>query len=69
MIGVEGAGNAGRGILQLGCFWALGTRVVASPISFVADVLELTIGALAGAVVVVATDGCHCGLLDTSVRG
>ena len=37
--------------------WA--TRVVSPTIQFVADVLELTVGASAGAAVVVTTDGCH----------
>ena len=50
---------AGGGILLLDGFGALPTRVVALAIRFVADVLELTVGASAGATVVVTKDGCH----------
>lgn len=53
----------GRARLQLGYFWALGTRVVSSTIWFVADVLKLTAGVAAGPTVEVMTDGCLLGVL------
>ena len=43
--------------------WALKARMVSTTVWFVADMLEVTVGAASGPAVEVATDGCLLGVL------
>lgn len=63
LMGVEGELKMEGMGLVLGCFRALGARVVSAAIWFVADVLKLTIGVAASMMVEVAADGCLLGVL------
>ena len=60
---VEGGSKEVAVELHLRRFRALGTGVAASAIRFVANVLELTVGAAADTTVEVATDGWQLELL------
>ena len=55
--------------LQLGYFRAPRARVVSTAVWFVADMLEVAVGAAAGPTVEVATDGCLLGLLVAGWKG
>lgn len=67
--GVEGGSKEVAEELHLRRFRALGTRVAASAIRFVANVLELTVGAATDTMVEVATDGWQLELLAGHRRG
>ena len=67
--GVEGGSKEVAVELYLRRFRALGTRVAASAIRFVANVLELTVGAATGTAVEVATDGGKGGGVGTKGLG
>ena len=61
--GIEGGSKEVAVELHLRRFRALGTRVAASAIRFVANVLELTVGVATDTAVQVATDGWQLELL------
>ena len=69
LTGVEGGVKMGSVGLQSGYFWALRARVVSTAVWFVADMLEVTVRAVAGPTVEVATDGCLLGVLVAGWEG
>ena len=69
LTGVEGGVKMGWVELQLGYFWALRARVVSTAVWFVADMLEVAVGAATGPTVEVATDGCLLGVLVAGRKG
>ena len=69
LTGVEEGVKMGGVELQLGYFRALRARVVSTAVWFVADMLEVAVGAAAGPTVEVATDGCLLGVLVAGWKG
>ena len=66
---VEGGVKMGGVELQLGYFRALRAKVVSTVVWFVANMLEVAVGAATGPTVEVATDGCFLGLLVAGWKG